>query len=151
MRKQLLVRKRRSMNSPRPTCNSISFPPLSCSVPSPPPSASGQRIRCTGTLPNMKDSGGLPSSLSYDHRCRRQRSPSPLPPPPPCGLLAPRFARSNRCEIKNYLCSMLRVLPPRPLGLSLCPAVSGGLDILLGDQFRPKLICIPPLLTMVPA
>ena len=40
-----------------------------------------------------------------------------------------------------------RPMGPRPLGLSLCPAVSGGLDILLGDRFRPKLICIPPLLT----
>jgi hypothetical protein len=37
--------------------------------------------------------------------------------------------------------------PPRPLGLLLCPAISGGLDILLGDRFRPKLACIPPLLT----
>ncbi len=34
----------------------------------------------------------------------------------------------------------------RPLGLSLCPAVSGGHDILLGDQFRTKLTYTPPLL-----
>jgi hypothetical protein len=108
MRKQLLVSKRKSMNSPRPTCDSISFPPLSCSVPSPPPSASGRRIRCTGTLPNTKDSRGSPSSSSYDRHRRRRRSPSPPPPPPPCGSLAPRFVRSTRSEIKNYLCSMLR-------------------------------------------
>jgi hypothetical protein len=37
--------------------------------------------------------------------------------------------------------------PPQPLGLLLCPAISGGLDIFLGDQFKPKLACIPPLLT----
>jgi hypothetical protein len=34
-----------------------------------------------------------------------------------------------------------------PLGLSLYPAVSGGRDILLGDQFRTKLAYTPPLLT----
>ncbi len=39
------------------------------------------------------------------------------------------------------------VLQPRPLGLSLYPAVSGGRDILLGDRFRTKLAYTPPLLT----
>jgi hypothetical protein len=33
----------------------------------------------------------------------------------------------------------------RPLGLSLCPDVSGGHDILLGDRFRTKLTYTPPL------
>jgi hypothetical protein len=33
-----------------------------------------------------------------------------------------------------------------PVDLSLCPAVSGDHDILLGDQFRTKLTYTPPLL-----
>ena len=33
---------------------------------------------------------------------------------------------------------------PRPLGLLLCPAISGGHDILLGDRFRTKLTYTPP-------
>jgi hypothetical protein len=37
-------------------------------------------------------------------------------------------------------------LAPRPLGLLLCPAVSGGHGILLGDRFRTKLTYTPPLL-----
>ncbi len=36
---------------------------------------------------------------------------------------------------------------PWPLGLSLYPTVSGCRDILLGDQFRTKLVYTPPLLT----
>ncbi len=35
---------------------------------------------------------------------------------------------------------------PRPLGISLYPAISGGRDIVLGDRFRTKLAYIPPLL-----
>jgi hypothetical protein len=42
--------------------------------------------------------------------------------------------------------SSFHALSARPLGLLLCPAVSGGHDILFGDQFRPKLTYTPPLL-----
>jgi hypothetical protein len=37
-------------------------------------------------------------------------------------------------------------VPPWPLGLSLCPTISGGHDILLGDRFRTKLTYTLPLL-----
>ncbi len=63
-------------------------------------------------------------------------------------LLATGSCGQNRHKERNCkLRLFLKHLRTRPLGLLLCPAVSGGLDILLGDQFRPKLVCIPPLLT----
>jgi hypothetical protein len=63
----------------------------------------------------------------------------------------PRQTWDQQQNIQKELASKTKktqaIMTPWPLGLSLCPAVSGGLDILLGDQFRPKLACIPPLLT----
>jgi hypothetical protein len=46
----------------------------------------------------------------------------------------------------TFLGGGARSLGTRPLGLLLCPAISGGHDILLGDRFRTKLSYIPPLL-----
>ncbi len=42
----------------------------------------------------------------------------------------------NHCVLQKFNTGKLA---SRPLGLLLCPTVSGGHDILLGDQFRTKL------------
>ncbi len=57
------------------------------------------------------------------------------------------LTRVHRERVSYVSTQASLVVQPRPLGLSLYPAVSGGRDIVLGDRFRTKLAYTPPLLT----
>jgi hypothetical protein len=56
------------------------------------------------------------------------------------------FVEEPFFSAKKLLDERGKEVHPRSLGLLLCPAVSGGHDILLCDQFRTKLTYTPPLL-----